>query len=140
MRFTWASQSERRVLVSNLSVTCTAFVNFTRRIGFRIAELFRKIDEDFGCSVSWNTQPNYRAFDESYTTNFFVVSYDSCFFNMATALLSSFENFFTRLFINLAMRIRALFTQSASTLGLVENKHSGRFHYSQNELVQVLLR
>ena len=61
----------------------TAYVNYTREIGFRMSELFRKIDEEFGGSESWNTQPNYRAFDESFTTNFLVVSYDSCFFNMA---------------------------------------------------------
>ena len=42
----------------------TAFVNFTHRIGFRMSELFRKIDEDFGGSISWNTQPNCRVFDE----------------------------------------------------------------------------
>ena len=47
----------------------TTFVNFTRRIGFRMSELFRKIDEDFGGAISWNTQPNCRVFDErSYTT------------------------------------------------------------------------
>ena len=68
----------------------TAFVNFTRRIGFRKSELFRKIDEDFGGSISWNTQPNCRVFDELHTTGLSVLSYDSCFFNMATALLSPF--------------------------------------------------
>ena len=46
----------------------TAFVNTTHRIGFRMSELFRKIDEDFGGSISWNTQPNCRVFDELYTT------------------------------------------------------------------------
>ena len=35
----------------------TAFVNRTHRIGFRMSELFRKIDEDFGGSISWKTQP-----------------------------------------------------------------------------------
>ena len=51
----------------------TAFVNWTHRIGFRMFELFRKIDEDFGGSISWNTQPNCRII-----------------FNIATALLSPF--------------------------------------------------
>ena len=51
----------------------TAFVNFTRRIGFRMSELFRKIDEDFGGSISWSTQTNCRVL-----------------FNIATALLSPF--------------------------------------------------
>ena len=41
----------------------TAFVNFTHRIGLRKSELFRKIDEDFGGSISGNTQPNCRVFD-----------------------------------------------------------------------------
>ena len=41
------------------------FFNFrTYRIGFRMSELFRKIDEDFGGSISWNTQPNCRVLDE----------------------------------------------------------------------------
>ena len=40
----------------------SAFVNFTHRIGFRMFELFRKIDEDFGGSISWHTQPNCRVF------------------------------------------------------------------------------
>ena len=42
----------------------TAFANFTHRIGFRVSKLFRKIDEDFGGSIFWNTQPNCRVFDE----------------------------------------------------------------------------
>ena len=45
----------------------------THRIGFRMSELFRKIDEDFGGSISWNTQPNCREI-----------------FNIATVLLSPF--------------------------------------------------
>ena len=40
------------------------FGNFKHRIGFRMFELFRKIDEDFGGSISWNTQPNCRVLDE----------------------------------------------------------------------------
>ena len=42
----------------------TAFVNCTHRIGFRLCELFRKIDEDFRSPISWNTQPNCRVLDE----------------------------------------------------------------------------
>ena len=69
----------------------TAFVNFTHRIGFRMSELFRKIDEDVGGSISWNTQPNCRVFDElSYTTGLTALSFCSFFFNIATALLSPF--------------------------------------------------
>ena len=51
----------------------TALVNRTHRIGFRMFELFRKIDEDFGGSICWNTQPNCRVL-----------------FSIATALLSPF--------------------------------------------------
>ena len=51
----------------------TASVNWTHRIGFRMFELFHKIDEDFGGSISWHTQPNCRVF-----------------FNLTTALLSTF--------------------------------------------------
>ena len=51
----------------------TALVNSTHRIGFSMCELVRKIDEDFGGSIFWNTQPNCGAF-----------------FNIATALLSPF--------------------------------------------------
>ena len=39
----------------------TALVNWTLRIGFSMFELFCKIDEDFGGSISWDTQPNCRA-------------------------------------------------------------------------------
>ena len=35
----------------------TALLNKKHRIGFRIFQLFRKIDEDFGGFISWNTQP-----------------------------------------------------------------------------------
>ena len=51
----------------------TALVNWTHRIGFRMFQLFRKIDEDFGGSIFWNTQPNCRVI-----------------FSIATALLSPF--------------------------------------------------
>ena len=57
----------------------TAFVNFTHRIGFRMSELFRKVDEDFGGSISWKTQPKCRVFDESYTTGLPVLSGCSSF-------------------------------------------------------------
>ena len=77
----------------------TALVNRTHRIGF-----FRKIDEAFGGSIFWNTQPNCRVF-----------------FNIATAIWSPFFfRPFAGLFINLSMRKRALFSKTASTLGLVE--------------------
>ena len=80
----------------------TALVNRTHRIGFRMSELFRIIDEDFGGSISWNTQPNWRVI-----------------FNIATACHHSFWPV-ARLFFNLAMRMRAPFTKSASILRPVE--------------------
>ena len=99
----------------------TAFVNFTRRIGFRMSELFHKIDEDFGGSKSWNTQTNCRVFYESHTTGLTVLSYGSCFFNMAIALLVTILfTPFAWLFFNLAMRIRAFVPKSASILRRVE--------------------
>ena len=91
----------------------TALVR-THRIGFSMFELLRKIDEDFGGSISWNTQPNCRVLGW--------VAHNGSPMSIvwtATALLSPFLDPF-RLFINLAMRIRALFPKSATTLGLVE--------------------
>ena len=95
----------------------TAFVNWTHRIGFRMLELFRNIDEDFGGSISWDAQPNCRVtFQRSHCT-------------FVTFLFRPFA----RLFVNLAMRVRALFTKSTPTLGLVEQ--AGGCHFSQNGLV-----
>ena len=74
-------------------------MNFPHRIGFRMFELFRKIDEDFGGSISWNTQPNCRAFDESFSTGLPVLPCCSSFFNTATALLSP-------LFLDLCWAVR----------------------------------
>ena len=80
-----------------------AFVIFARWIGFCMSELFRKIDDNLGGSRSWKKQPNCRVFDELHTTSpwrswhvsrqttgFLVLSYNPCFFNLATALLSPF--------------------------------------------------
>ena len=112
----------------------TAFVKFTRWIGFCMSELFRKIDEDFGGSISWKTQPNCRVFDELHTTGpwrswlvsrktagFSVLLYGSCFFSMATALLSPF---FWDLFLDCSSTWRCTYEhfspKSATTLRLVE--------------------
>ena len=64
MRFTWANISERRILSRILLWRAIAFVTFTRWIGFCMSELFRKIEVNFGGSMSWNTQPNCRVLDE----------------------------------------------------------------------------
>ena len=56
-----------------------------------------------------------------YTEVSTVLWWYSCFFNIATALLSPFTwDLFARLFFNKAVHIRALFHKSATTLGLVE--------------------
>ena len=81
----------------------TAFSNFTHWIGFRMFEPFRKIDQDFGGTISWNTQPNCRVH-----------------FSIATALLSPFFLDLVKQFFNLVMRMRALFTKSATIPRLVE--------------------
>ena len=115
-------------------------MNFTRRVGFRMSEHFRKIDEDFGGSISWNIPPNCRVFDESYATSLPVLSCCSCFFNMATALLSPF---FLDFLLGCSSTWRCAyehFSQSLHPFTDLWNKHSGGCHFSQNELVQVPLR
>ena len=52
MRITWANYSKRWFLVSNVGVTQHGFGELKTWIGFRMFELFRKIDEDFGGSMS----------------------------------------------------------------------------------------
>ena len=82
----------------------TAFVNCTHRIGFCVSELFRKIDEDFGGTISWNTLPDCRVI-----------------FNMATAHLSPF---FLDLLLGCSSTWRCasehFFPKSASILRLEE--------------------
>ena len=113
----------------------TAFVNFTHRIGFRMFELFRKIDEEFGGSTSWKTQPNCRVLGELHSTGpwpcawrvsrqttgcprsimqLILLQHGHCTF--VIILFGPFDG----LFINLSMCIRALLSKSATTLGLVE--------------------
>ena len=116
-----------------------AFVNCTRWIGFRMSVNFRRID--FGDVMSWNTQPNCRAFDDPrFNSCAFLIR--SCWsivtFNIVdnrfpyvfvpiillqhghcTLVIILFGPF-TRFFTNLTMLIRALFTKPAITLGLVE--------------------
>ena len=70
----------------------TALVNRTHRIGFSMFELFRKIDEDFCGSISWNTQPKL-----------------SCTFQQNPCnLVTILSGPFAKLFVNLTMCIRAL--------------------------------
>ena len=80
-----------------------------------MSELFRKIDENFGGSMSWNTQP---------IGVFFMIPilwWFSFFCNIKNALLSPFFSDFAGLFFNLTVQIRALFPKSTSILRLVTN-------------------
>ena len=98
-----------------------AFVNFTRWIGFCMSELFRKIDEDSAAphpgirnpivvylmsKHSQQVAPFYRT---THTSSTWPLHFCHHFFGS-----------FTRLFINLTMCIRTLFSKSATTRGLVE--------------------
>ena len=97
------------------------FVNFTRWIGFCMSELFRKIDDNFGGSMSWNTQPKlsciwWVVYNGSHRSIMLLMLLQHCHCTFVTFLFGPFA----RLFINLATRIRALFSKFAPTLGLVE--------------------
>ena len=103
----------------------TAFVNRTHRIGFSMFVLFRKIDEDFGGSISWNTQPNWRVF-----------------LNIATALWSPF---FKKPFARAAVHDPGDAHKSTFPDTCIHSRTCGasilkECHFSQNELVQVPLR
>ena len=69
IRFTWANKSVR---AKDFGLECLRDVQRLSSIlqigSVSVCELFRKIDEDFGGSMSWNTQPNCRVSVESYTT------------------------------------------------------------------------
>ena len=52
VRITWANHSKRWLLVSNVGVTQHGLSDQTHRIGFSMFELFRKIEQDFGGSIS----------------------------------------------------------------------------------------
>ena len=129
-------------------------------IGFRMSVHFRRID--FGGVMSWNTQPNCRASDDwrldEFCPNFLSLLFPSfpgrswhssvtgslscqlSFFNIATALLSSF---FLDLLVGCSSTWRcaneALFPQTDNHSWSCENKHSEGCHFSQNELLQVPL-
>ena len=111
MRFTWANISERRILVSNFSVTRDSLRELYTLDLSSMSVLFRRID--FGGVMSWNTQPNCRASDnwrfDDLRPNFLSLllsglldrswyrsvtdprSCQSSFFNIVTALLSLFD-------------------------------------------------
>ena len=81
----------------------TALVSRTHRTGISAVELFRKIDEDLGGSVSWDTQTKFVSLTK------------------ATALLSPFlQTFFAGLFYKPAVCEGALITENESLFCLVE--------------------
>ena len=82
----------------------TALRNRTHRIGFSMIELFRKIDVDLSGSISWQ-------YANQLSCNF---QHSHCTF--VTILVRPFAG----LFINLAMRMKALFPKSASIFWLAE--------------------
>ena len=117
------------------------FVNFTLLIGFCISELFRKIDDNFGGSMSWKTQPQlpcirWTAPNRSVALRVTGVTAGSprsvvTFVTVDNGLPRSIMQLillqhgyctfviilfgpFTRLFINLTMCIWALFTQTGN--------------------------
>ena len=99
-------ESPRQIIPSDgfwfrmLAWRITALVNRTHRIDFSMTELFRKILEDFGGSMSWHSNCHVK-------------------FNIVTFVTIIFI-FFRRLFINLTMCEWALFPKPTTTLGLVE--------------------
>ena len=99
----------------------TALVNRTHRIGFSMFELFRKIDEDFDGSISWNTQPNCRAI-------FFTKPLHFCHHSFYTFLSAVHQPDDVRMSTFLQICIHFLTCRT------------GGCHFSQNELVQVPLR
>ena len=104
MRITWANHSKRWILVSKVSMTYDGFCEFYTSDWFPYVWALPQNRWRLRRLISWNTLPNCRVI-----------------FNMPTTLMSPFFlRPFSRLFFNLALRIRALFPQFASTLGLVE--------------------
>ena len=123
----------------------TVFVHYTHWIGFRMFAHFRRIN--FCGVMSWNTQSNCRASNgrrcddfcpwfNSWPVSRMTTGYHvpSCMQLMllqhayCTFVIILFEPS-TRMLINLTMCIRALFSKSVTTLGLVTNILEGaNFH------------
>ena len=82
----------------------TRFWNRTHQIGFRMSELFRKVDENLGLHIlTCATQLSCK--------------FQFCHCTLVTILFIPFA----RPFVNLAVCIRALFPKPASISGLVEH-------------------
>ena len=147
MRFTWANIYERRILVSNFSVTCNCLREFYTldwflhvwalpENGLRRLHVL-KYTTQVSC-VGWSTST--RSSFQLMTGVTFLIRSPRSVVTLVTVdnrlpyifmpiilLQHGYCTFviilfgtFTRLFINLAMRIRALFPEPASIFGLVE--------------------
>ena len=141
MTITWANHSRRWILVSNVSVTYDGFCEFYRSDWFpyvwalpqnrwRLRRLhFLEYATQLSCTW-WVSVQN-----KSPCSLRLLIPFQHGHCTFVTILFRPFA----RLFINLAMCIRALFTKSAYILRLVEQAY-WRMPFSQNELVQVPLR
>ena len=120
MRFTWANQSERRILVSNVCVTCNDFREFYTSDG---SGLFRK--------NRWRFRPLH------------ILKYAvklSCNFQHCHCTLVFI---FLDLLLGCASTWRCAwqyFSPNLHALSDLQNKHSGKCHFSQNELGATPLR
>ena len=128
MRFTWANVTERRILVSNVCVTCNSFFfEFYIQVGSVSACLSSSV-KSMKTSVApypgrrnpivvclMSCAQQVRGARDSWHGKQRVYT---CFFNMASALLSPF---FLNLLLGCSSTWRwSLFPRSATTLGLLE--------------------
>ena len=141
MRFTWANISERRILVSNLSVTRNSLcelhtLDWSRHVGALPENRLRRLHvlkyaTQLSCirklTFRWISSQflitSFHGFPRSIVTSI----WDRFSFLPIYLLQHSHSTFviirfrpFSRLFINLTMCVRALFLKPATTLGLVE--------------------
>ena len=122
MRITWANHSKRWVLVSNVSMTNDGFGEFDTSDRFpyvwalpqnrwRLRRLrILKYLTHLSCTW-WVTVQN-----RSPSSSMLLIPFQHSHCTLVNILFRTFA----RLFFNLAMRTRALFPKSATTLGLVE--------------------
>ena len=112
-KFCWAMDLSLELWLRTLASRNMALLNRTLRIGFRMVERFRKIDEDFGGFAS---------------------------FNKATALLSPF---FLNLLLGCSSTLRCAYEHLSPNwhpASLLFYKHSWECHFSADRFVQKPLR
>ena len=122
MRFTWANISERRILVSNFNVTCNSFREFHTLDWFlhvwalpqNRRRLRRLHIQEYATLLSCTWWVSVHNLSPCSLVMLIPFQHGHC-----TYVIILFRPF-TWLFINLTMCKRALFTKSATTLGLVE--------------------